>query len=253
MKLVWEDAVSISLRIEEGRQTPLIKELFNIPNIDFDLDFNVLFLYKRAQFEAVCATIAEFYNIRPVSVERSIYLQDALFTVIECHWIGKKFGDIQLADIQHHIIADPPVSVLEFDAILRGSFYGSITLQSTIAVARVQVDEMETTCRSARLIPFHTRSFETVRDIQTADIHVVHNAFNALMVRYEDGALVKDPITMQSILRENAIMFDKVWYDRRSIKVWLNSSGKKIVPHSRRDITDLEYAALFLDVLLCQC
>ena len=174
IRLTWTDAVELQLSMSKKElNTPLYRQLLEILRRE-EFESNIQFETKE-QFEAVCKAIGGFYGLRPKSIERSMFLQEAFFTAIESLWIDKSFDKIELHDIRKHIIAHPPVTELEFNMIMKSGFYGETTLNSVIEVAQVHVDRVQTV--KLHLLPFKKKKYARSHRL-TASLSMSTNSKN---------------------------------------------------------------------------
>jgi len=266
--LVWDDVVGMQLHfLKKDADTPIYNSLMMSNGEESgwdenDLSSQVFLIGSNDEMIYVSETIANVFHVPAKTIERSLYLQNAFFTALGSGWVQKPFNSITLSDIHQHIVASPPVSILEFDCILRGPFYSwgfrdisnprHITPHSTLEVARMQASEVE--LMKLHLIPFKQRLFDNFDDQVKGDvvnkdtkyIMTVHNEFATLLVKDNDGFLVKDPVTFQFIPKDKAIILDKVWYNRKTMRELYCRGGTR-VPHSRSKITFKIFKLIFKD------
>ena len=50
-----------------------------------------------------------------------------------------------------------------------------------------------------------------------------------------------DPITFEPILEGDEIKFDKQCYSKKALLEWFNKSGKRQLPHNRKEITEWDF------------
>jgi len=135
--LTWNDVVEFQFtELQNERSKTIVRKILqDDPTIKLAED-NWIMLETKAQFNNAARSIAEFYEMQPKSIERSMYLQNALFSALESEWIEKEIDDINVADIRNHIKATPPVSESEFKAAMKT--YGDLNIKTTIDIARAQ-------------------------------------------------------------------------------------------------------------------
>ncbi len=217
-------------------------------------------LASYVEFKSFCSALAQLNMIPYKNIVRSCLIQHIVYSLMEMGIIDVPFKNVTLASVNDYLNDEAKLTKNEFDLLFRGGLYGEFTIDAVTQLANPKSVQL-----TKKLSPFPKKSRKTSRlsapSLQRTDSIVrgrkhwsvsnkkpdmdmsLSSTRKMLMDQWfqkdESGNLVQDPILMMPILKENAILLDKKWYDIQVLKKWINT-GNVIVPHSRRMLTQDE-------------
>lgn len=214
-------------------------------------------LDSRAKLDRAARAIGGWAGVPAAAIARSILLQDIVYGVVERGLIDRPFSRITLGDVRGFVAAEPPVSALEFDAIFRGGFYGDMGFDAILAVAGAvaprRLSPMPRRPRGSRRrlsapvgaagVSQGERRWHWSSPAASAAPESLGAARARLAEEHlqkdESGSVAVDPVSMQPIPKGAAVRLDRAWYNRRTLREWIQH-GNDTVPHSRRRLTPAE-------------